>query len=72
MTGRVNSQLASRNLDASEKLAAGGPDAVRAYRADEVPSTRASSSTPACISAFPLRRATSFNWACSPTSLWAA
>ncbi|WMY08746.1 ShlB/FhaC/HecB family hemolysin secretion/activation protein [Paraburkholderia phenoliruptrix] len=36
LTGRVNSQLASRNLDASEKLAAGGPDAVRAYRADEV------------------------------------
>ncbi|WP_027214300.1 ShlB/FhaC/HecB family hemolysin secretion/activation protein [Burkholderia sp. WSM2232] len=36
LTGRVNSQLASRNLDASEKLTAGGPDAVRAYRADEV------------------------------------
>jgi hemolysin activation/secretion protein len=36
LTGRVNSQLASRNLDASEKLSAGGPDAVRAYRADEV------------------------------------
>ncbi|MEC5404842.1 ShlB/FhaC/HecB family hemolysin secretion/activation protein [Paraburkholderia sp. MPAMCS5] len=36
LTGRINSQLASRNLDSSEKLAAGGPDAVRAYRADEV------------------------------------
>ncbi|WP_232231992.1 ShlB/FhaC/HecB family hemolysin secretion/activation protein [Burkholderia sp. WSM2230] len=36
LTGRVNSQLASRNLDSSEKLTAGGPDAVRAYRADEV------------------------------------
>jgi hemolysin activation/secretion protein len=36
LTGRVNSQFASRNLDSSEKLTAGGPDAVRAYRTDEV------------------------------------
>ncbi|SIT47134.1 conserved exported hypothetical protein [Paraburkholderia piptadeniae] len=35
LSGRVNGQLASRNLDASEKLGIGGPDAVRAYRADE-------------------------------------
>jgi hemolysin activation/secretion protein len=35
VSGRVNGQLASRNLDASEKLGVGGPDAVRAYRADE-------------------------------------
>lgn len=31
----VNSQLSSRNLDGSEKLNLGGPNAVRAYRADE-------------------------------------
>lgn len=36
LTGRVNGQFASRNMDASEKLGAGGPDAVRAYRTDEV------------------------------------
>ncbi|WP_244817704.1 ShlB/FhaC/HecB family hemolysin secretion/activation protein [Caballeronia sp. Lep1P3] len=35
VSGRVTGQLASRNLDGSEKLALGGPDAVRAYRADE-------------------------------------
>jgi hemolysin activation/secretion protein len=35
LSGRVSGQLASRNLDASEKLGLGGPDAVRAYRADE-------------------------------------
>ncbi|WP_244850609.1 ShlB/FhaC/HecB family hemolysin secretion/activation protein [Caballeronia sp. SL2Y3] len=35
VSGRVSAQLASRNLDASEKLSLGGPDAVRAYRADE-------------------------------------
>ena len=34
-TGRITSQLTNRNLDASEKLTVGGPDAVRAYRADE-------------------------------------
>ncbi|WP_240648230.1 ShlB/FhaC/HecB family hemolysin secretion/activation protein [Pararobbsia silviterrae] len=33
--GRVNAQLANRNLDPSEKLMIGGPDAVRAYRPDE-------------------------------------
>lgn len=36
LSGRVNSQYASRNLDPSEKLQAGGPTAVRAYRSDEV------------------------------------
>ncbi|MGO4223297.1 ShlB/FhaC/HecB family hemolysin secretion/activation protein [Lysobacter sp. TAF61] len=35
ITGRTNVQWASRNLDPSEKLLAGGPDAVRAYRTDE-------------------------------------
>ncbi|MDR5856426.1 ShlB/FhaC/HecB family hemolysin secretion/activation protein [Caballeronia sp. LZ062] len=35
ISGRVTGQLASRNLDASEKLGLSGPDAVRAYRADE-------------------------------------
>ncbi|SAL23962.1 hemolysin activation/secretion protein-like protein [Caballeronia turbans] len=35
VSGRVTGQLASRNLDASEKLGLAGPDAVRAYRADE-------------------------------------
>ncbi|WP_250474806.1 ShlB/FhaC/HecB family hemolysin secretion/activation protein [Caballeronia sp. GAFFF1] len=35
VSGRFTGQLASRNLDASEKLSLGGPDAVRAYRADE-------------------------------------
>jgi hemolysin activation/secretion protein len=35
LSGRISTQLASRNLDASEKLGLGGPDAVRAYRADE-------------------------------------
>ncbi|WP_305854739.1 filamentous hemagglutinin N-terminal domain-containing protein [Caballeronia sp. Sq4a] len=34
-SGRISGQLASRNLDASEKLGLSGPDAVRAYRADE-------------------------------------
>jgi hemolysin activation/secretion protein len=34
-TARFNGQWASRNLDPSEKLLAGGPDGVRAYRADE-------------------------------------
>jgi hemolysin activation/secretion protein len=36
LSGRANAQMASRNLDPSEKLAAGGPNAVRAYRSDEV------------------------------------
>ncbi|WP_238271500.1 ShlB/FhaC/HecB family hemolysin secretion/activation protein [Paraburkholderia terrae] len=36
LSGRVNAQVANRNLDPSEKLAAGGPNAVRAYRSDEV------------------------------------
>jgi hemolysin activation/secretion protein len=36
LSGRVNSQYASRDLDPSEKLQAGGPAAVRAYRSDEV------------------------------------
>lgn len=35
LSGQANAQLASRNLDASEKLSVGGPNAVRAYRADE-------------------------------------
>lgn len=35
VSARVSAQLASRNLDASEKLGLGGPDAVRSYRADE-------------------------------------
>ncbi|MDR5740322.1 ShlB/FhaC/HecB family hemolysin secretion/activation protein [Caballeronia sp. LZ016] len=35
MSARISTQLASRNLDGSEKLGLGGPDAVRAYRADE-------------------------------------
>ena len=35
VTGRISGQIASRNLDFSEKLVLGGPDAVRAYRADE-------------------------------------
>ena len=35
LSGRISTQLASRNLDPSEKLGLGGPDAVRAYRADE-------------------------------------
>ncbi|WP_260853881.1 ShlB/FhaC/HecB family hemolysin secretion/activation protein [Paraburkholderia sp. BCC1886] len=36
VSGRLSSQLTNRNLDPSEKLQAGGPTAVRAYRADEV------------------------------------
>jgi hemolysin activation/secretion protein len=36
LSGRINTQLADRNLDPSEKLAAGGPNAVRAYRSDEI------------------------------------
>ncbi len=35
LTGQMNGQLASKNLDPSEKLGVGGPNAVRAYRADE-------------------------------------
>jgi hemolysin activation/secretion protein len=35
VTGQVAGQVSSRNLDASEQLALGGPQAVRAYRADE-------------------------------------
>ncbi len=35
LTGQVHGQLASKNLDPSEKLGVGGPNAVRAYRADE-------------------------------------
>ncbi len=35
LTGRINAQAASKNLDPSEKLGVGGPAAVRAYRADE-------------------------------------
>jgi hemolysin activation/secretion protein len=34
-TASLGVQLASRNLDYSEKLALGGPNAVRAYRTDE-------------------------------------
>ena len=35
MTARINAQVPNRNLDPSEKLNVGGPDAVRAYRTDE-------------------------------------
>jgi hemolysin activation/secretion protein len=35
LAARVNAQVSSKNLDASEKLSIGGPNAVRAYRADE-------------------------------------
>jgi hemolysin activation/secretion protein len=35
VSGRVNAQIPNRNLDPSEKLIVGGPDAVRAYRPDE-------------------------------------
>jgi len=35
LSGRANAQIPSRNLDPSEKLIVGGPDAVRAYRPDE-------------------------------------
>jgi hemolysin activation/secretion protein len=35
LSGQANAQLANRNLDASEKLGVGGPNAVRAFRADE-------------------------------------
>lgn len=35
VTAGLSGQWASRNLDSSEKLAVGGPYAVRAYRADE-------------------------------------
>lgn len=35
LSGRINGQLANRNLDPSEKLPVGGATAVRAYRADE-------------------------------------
>ena len=35
VSGRANGQYASTNLDPSEKLGVGGPNAVRAYRADE-------------------------------------
>ena len=35
LTGQTSGQLASRNLDGSERLSLGGPFAVRAYRADE-------------------------------------
>lgn len=35
LSGRANGQYATTNLDPSEKLSVGGPDAVRAYRADE-------------------------------------
>jgi hemolysin activation/secretion protein len=34
-TAGLDGQLSSRNLDASEQLPLGGPNAVRAYRADE-------------------------------------
>lgn len=36
LSGRINGQMTNRNLDPSEKLAAGGPNAVRAYRSDEI------------------------------------
>lgn len=36
LSGRINGQMTNRNLDPSEKLAAGGPNAVRAYRPDEI------------------------------------
>lgn len=35
VTAGANAQWANRNLDPSEKMLAGGPSAVRAYRADE-------------------------------------
>lgn len=35
LSGQANGQVASRNLDPSEKIGVGGPNAVRAYRADE-------------------------------------
>jgi len=35
VSGRFNAQVPNRNLDPSEKLIIGGPDAVRAYRPDE-------------------------------------
>ncbi|RZT28821.1 hemolysin activation/secretion protein [Cupriavidus agavae] len=35
LMGQFNGQYASKNLDPSEKLGVGGPNAVRAYRADE-------------------------------------
>jgi len=35
VTGQINGQVTSRNLDSSEQLTMGGPGAVRAYRADE-------------------------------------
>jgi hemolysin activation/secretion protein len=35
VTAGINGQAASRNLDSSEKLALGGPQAVRAFRTDE-------------------------------------
>jgi hemolysin activation/secretion protein len=35
VTGRANTQYGNRNLDASEQLGIGGPNAVRGYRIDE-------------------------------------
>jgi hemolysin activation/secretion protein len=35
LSGRINAQLADRNLDSSEQLVLGGPGGVRAYRVDE-------------------------------------
>lgn len=35
LSGQFSGQYASRNLDPSEKLGVGGPNAVRAYRVDE-------------------------------------
>jgi hemolysin activation/secretion protein len=35
VNGQINGQLASKNLDSSEQMAMGGPNAVRGYRSDE-------------------------------------
>jgi hemolysin activation/secretion protein len=52
----LQAQWASKNLDSSEKLALGGPSAVRAYPAGESPSDRAQ------LFAAELRRALGARW----------